>query len=129
MIADAALLLSTSDSEGFPNTFVQAWSSGTPVVSLKIDPDRVIEGLGLGTVSENVDRAIEDITALIESTHRREEIAKRARQCVRTTVHPPSLASLNVRLMASIEKPYGRKIKHRRSKRFVPAPLDTLGQA
>ncbi|HMF58718.1 MAG TPA: glycosyltransferase family 4 protein, partial [Vicinamibacterales bacterium] len=31
IIADAAMLLSTSDAEGFPNTFLEAWSSGTPV--------------------------------------------------------------------------------------------------
>ena len=48
VIANAAILLSTSDQEGFPNTFLEAWSAGTPVVSLKIDPDRIIEQMGLG---------------------------------------------------------------------------------
>ncbi len=59
----AAVLLCTSDVEGFPNTFIQAWSNGTPVVSLKIDPDRIIERMGLGALSVNADRAITDITA------------------------------------------------------------------
>ena len=80
VIADAAMLLSTSDEEGFPNTFTQAWSVGTPVVSLKIDPDHIIERVGLGMVSGSIDRAIADINALMDSSQRREEIAVRAQQ-------------------------------------------------
>jgi glycosyltransferase involved in cell wall biosynthesis len=81
-IANASVLLCTSEGEGFPNIFLEAWSSGTPVVSLKIDPNHVIERLRLGTISSSVDGAIADIHALINSPERREEIAVRARRYI-----------------------------------------------
>jgi glycosyltransferase involved in cell wall biosynthesis len=82
VIAGAALLLCTSDEEGFPNTFTQAWSSGTPVVSLKIDPDNIIRNEGLGIVSGTVDAAVADVKALLAATNRRQEIALRARRYI-----------------------------------------------
>jgi glycosyltransferase involved in cell wall biosynthesis len=79
VIGGSSLLLSTSDGEGFPSVFLEAWAAGTPVVSLKIDPDRLIAKKGLGILSDGVDGAVADIADLVESSQKRQEIALRSR--------------------------------------------------
>jgi glycosyltransferase involved in cell wall biosynthesis len=86
VIANAAMLLSTSDGEGFPNTFLQAWAHGTPVVSLKVDPDDIIRRHHVGTVSGTLDRTAAQIATLIASPQERDEMAVRSRRYV-TTAH------------------------------------------
>jgi len=53
----ARIFVNTSEIEGFPNTYLQAWIHGTPVVSF-FDPDGVINREGLGkAVSTNDEMA------------------------------------------------------------------------
>ena len=58
----AKLLVNTSDVEGFPNSYLQSWIRGVPVVTL-LDPDRVIEREGLGAVA----RSPADLAGLVQS--------------------------------------------------------------
>ena len=102
VIGDSAILLSTSDLEGFPNTFLEAWSAGTPVVSLKIDPDRIIERMGLGTVSGSVERTIADINALMDSPDRRDDIGVRARQYIAETHSEAAIAQVFNRAIENV---------------------------
>jgi len=82
IIAGAHVLLSTSEAEGFPSVFLEAWANGTPVVSLTIDPDHLIEQRGLGRKSETVERAAADILELVNVPDGREAIATACRQYV-----------------------------------------------
>lgn len=67
----AKVLVNTSILEGFPNTFVQAMWSGTPIASYNFDADGLIaeRELGCGPVSD-LDRFTESIRRLLNDQDR-----------------------------------------------------------
>jgi glycosyltransferase involved in cell wall biosynthesis len=61
----AEVVINTSESEGFPNTFLQAWSRGVPTVSFidsgaRLDYERV--GIGVDSIDQMIE-AIRSLTA------------------------------------------------------------------
>ncbi|MFC2088716.1 glycosyltransferase family 4 protein [Calditrichota bacterium] len=59
-LSKAYALLNTSYYEGFSNTFLEAWISGTPVITTKnVNPDNIIEVNKLGYVANDYQNIIE----------------------------------------------------------------------
>lgn len=82
----ARVFVNTSDTEGFPNTYLQAWASGTPVVSF-FDPDGVIAREKLGVAVRGAD-----------------EMADAVRQLCRDPAH---WAAVSARCRAFVDREFG----------------------
>jgi glycosyltransferase involved in cell wall biosynthesis len=73
------LFCCTSAYEGFPNTFIEAWSHGLPIVST-FDPDNLIAEQGLGKAATNAASLVEGIRSFMESHKEWETSSLRARK-------------------------------------------------
>ena len=59
--AKAKLFVSTSLSEGFPNTFLQSGNNFTPIISFKVNPDRIIDRYNLGFCADGDEKQMEKL--------------------------------------------------------------------
>jgi glycosyltransferase involved in cell wall biosynthesis len=88
----AAAVVKTSEVEGMPNTFLEAWSRGLPVLSLSVDPDRRIAEHGVGLLAGgSMDRFADQARDLWQSAELRSEIGLRAREFVIATHSPQAV--------------------------------------
>jgi glycosyltransferase involved in cell wall biosynthesis len=65
--------------EGFPNTFVQAWLHGVPVVSYENDPEGLLNERRLGVCAASLDELEQAVRDLVNHPEKRREIGALAR--------------------------------------------------
>ena len=76
-----------------PNTFLEAWSLGIPVLTLSFDPDDVVRERGLGIAADGSwDRFVAGAKELWEGRFERGDLSTRVRAYVREAHSPASVA-------------------------------------
>lgn len=77
--AKARIFISTSESEGFPNTFIQAGLNMAPIISFKVNPDKIIDKHQIGLCAEgNEGQMIILLKKLLENPQLRKRLAANA---------------------------------------------------
>jgi len=98
MFERARLHLNTSEFEGFPNTFLQAWVRSVPVVTF-FDPDGLVRKKQLGCVASSVEEMAAALDALLSDELRRKDMGARARAFASAEFLPWQVAGRCVELM------------------------------
>ncbi len=75
----ARVLVGTSEIEGFPNTYLQAWSRGTPVVAF-LDPQQLLSHNELGRAVTDMRGMNAAVSALCTEPHEWESASLRCRR-------------------------------------------------
>jgi glycosyltransferase involved in cell wall biosynthesis len=91
LFARSRVFLNTSSVEGFPNTFLQAWIRGVPVVTF-FDPDRLVRQQRLGFAADSLADMRAALARLLLDDGEREALGTRARRFAHAEFSPAHVA-------------------------------------
>ena len=98
---DARAVLNTSEIEGVPNTFFQAWEYGRSVVTLDIDPDDILSK-GAGFVARDVDELVDILRELWHQPEKARKAGLRGRRLLEERHLPSTIAEEYLNLFHSL---------------------------
>lgn len=103
-LQEASVFVNTSVREGFPNTFLQAWAYKTPVVSMAIDPDNVIQKYSLGFCSGSFENMVLDMKRLLESRDLQLEMGENGFRYVKREHNPEKILARYINLFEEAQR-------------------------
>jgi glycosyltransferase involved in cell wall biosynthesis len=100
---DAVAVIKTSRVEGVPNTFLEAWARGVPVLSLNVDPDAKIANNDIGVAAAgSMERLIEGAASLWRDPELRTAMGARAQRFIQDVHSPGAVADRWVALLEEL---------------------------
>lgn len=84
LLANALAVVNTSEFEGMPNVFLEAWARGVPALSMYVDPGNLLSDRQLGYfVGGDAEALLSEARKLREDPSKRDNFADRVRDYVR----------------------------------------------
>ena len=103
LFRESAVFVNTSRIEGFPNTYLQAAASGTPIVSWAVNPDGMLDRYELGfCANEDWSRFEQSVRLLCRDNALRTRMGGNGLEYVRQRHNPDAIARAYLKLFTDL---------------------------